>query len=93
MDISFNNIKELYERVNPALKTKVRELQRNKIDYINEVDIWNYLIETKWTKRRGLMLSDIVDDILNTENSKLEDYVKEEMKKRERQANVSIEII
>ena len=36
-------IKELYERLKPALTTKVTELKRNDLDYIKIEDIWNYL--------------------------------------------------
>ena len=93
MDIAFNNINELYKRVFPALKSKVKELNKNKIDYNKEVDIWNYLVESRWKSTKGLVLADIVDDILNTDNKKIEDYVKEQMKKIEREANLDVEII
>ena len=39
MDIEFNSIKELYDRVTPALNTKVTELKRNDLDYIKKDDI------------------------------------------------------
>ena len=93
MDIAFNNINELYKRVYPALKSKIKELKKNKIDYIKEVDIWNYLVETRWKNTKGLVLADIVDDILNTDNKKIEDYVKDQIKKMERKANLDVEII
>ena len=85
MDIVFKDINELYKRVCPALKSKVKELKKNKIDYIKEVDIWNYLVESRWRNTNGLVLSDIVDDILNTNNKEIEDYVKAQMKKMELQ--------
>ena len=93
MDIEFNNIKELYDRVYPALRSKVRELKKNKITYIKEVDIWNCLTQIKWKSTKGLLLSDIVDDILNIDNKIIEDYVKEEIKKINKDANLDIEII
>jgi len=93
MDIAFNNIKELYDRVYPALRSKVRELKKNKITYIKEVDIWNCLTQIKWKSTKGLLLSDIVDDILNIDNKIIEDYVKEEIKKINKDANLDIEII
>ena len=34
MDIEFNSIKELYERLLPALNTKISELKRYDLDYI-----------------------------------------------------------
>ena len=93
MEVEFKNIKELYERVTPALKSKVRELRKNKITYIKEVDVWNCLIELYWKNQKGLVLSEVVDDILNTDNSIIEDYMKEQMKKIQNDANMDIEII
>ena len=43
MDIEFNDIKELYQRLTPALNAKVTELKRNDLDYIKVEDVWNYL--------------------------------------------------
>lgn len=93
MDINFTSIEELYKRVYPALKSKVKELKKNDINYIKEEDIWNYLVELHWKKDKGLLLSDVVDDILNTENSVIDNYVKNEMKKMKREANYDVEII
>ena len=92
MDINFTSIEELYKRVYPALKSKVKELNKNGINYIKEEDIWNCLVELCWKKDKGLLLSDVVDDILNTENSVIDNYVKNEMKKMKREANYDVEI-
>ena len=64
MDIEFNNVKELYERLIPALNTKVEELKRSDLDYIKAEDIWNYLKENKWSSAKDLLLYQMVDDIL-----------------------------
>ena len=93
MDIEFNSIKELYDRVYPALKSKVRELKKNKITYIKEIDVWNCLVDIKWKSTKGLLLSDIVDDILNIDNSVIESFVKEEIKKMEKKVDLDFEII
>lgn len=82
MDIEFNDIKELYERVKPALKTKVTELRRNDMDYIKEDDIWNYLKEKKWKQAKDLLLYQMVDDILNLDNALIDEYVKERIRKK-----------
>lgn len=92
MDINFNSVKELYERVYPALKIKVRELKNNGIYYIKEEDIWNCLITLRWKKDKGLLLSDIVDDILNVENSIIDNYVKKQMEKSQRKINLEEQI-
>lgn len=82
MDIEFNSIKELYERLLPALNAKVTELKRNDLDYIKKEDIWNYLKNKKWSKANNLLLHEMVDDILNLDNYEIDDYVKEEIRKK-----------
>lgn len=79
MDIEFNSIKELYERLEPALNAKVLELKRQHIHYVKKEDIWNYLKIKKWTDAKNLLLHEMVDDILNCDIVFLEDYVKENM--------------
>lgn len=82
MDIEFNSIKELYDRLQPALNTKVTELKRNDLDYIKAEDIWNYLKINKWEKANNLLLYQMVDDILNLKNEEIDEYVKEEIRKK-----------
>ena len=82
MDIEFNSIKELYDRVTPALNTKVTELKRNDLDYIKKDDIWNYLKQTKWSTANNLLLYQMVDDILNLDNMEIDEYVKKEIRKK-----------
>ena len=82
MDIEFNNVKELYERLLPALTTKVDELKRNDLDYIKVEDVWNYLKKAKWEKANNLLLYQMVDDILNLDNYEIDEYVKEEIRKK-----------
>ena len=82
MDVEFNNILELYERLKPALLAKVAELKRNDINYIKIEDIWNYLKATKWSNASNLLLYQMVDDILNLDNSLIDEYVKELIRKK-----------
>ena len=82
MDIEFNNVQELYERLIPALNTKVTELKRNDLDYIKIEDIWNYLKDSKWVGANNLLLYQMVDDILNLDNNEIDEYVKEEIRKK-----------
>ncbi len=82
MDIEFNNLKELYDRLLPALNTKVTELKRYDLDYIKVEDIWNYLRLNKWTKANNLLLYQMVDDILNLDNEEIDEYVKEQIRKK-----------
>ena len=77
MDLYFHSKEELFRRVRPALKAKVNELERLGFNDISSIDVWNYLILKKWRDGVGLMLSDIVDDILNTDSGEINSYVME----------------
>lgn len=84
MELEFSSQEELYKRVEPALKAKLAELHRLGYPYIQLVDIWNYLIETKWKKSHNLTLSDIVHDILHIDNRKIDEYLKGKVSKTRR---------
>ena len=77
MDYQFQSQKELYERVKPALNAKESELHRLGYKDIKGTDIWNYLIREKWIHGKDLMLSDIVNDILNTNCIEISTYQKD----------------
>ena len=79
-DIRFNSLEELYNRLIPAMETKVNELKHNGIGYINIDDVWNYLKKNKWNKSKNLSLSDCVDDILKTSDEDYKKYIKDKMK-------------
>lgn len=79
-DIRFNSLEELYNRLIPAMETKINELKHNGIRYINIDDVWNYLKKNKWNKSKNLSLSDCVDDILNTSDEDYKKYIKDKMK-------------
>lgn len=88
MDVVFNNVEDLYKRVKPALRSKVRELNRKNVSYVKEEDIWNFLIEDRWKKTKGLELNEIVDDILNVDNSRVMSYVQVKMGNFKRDVNL-----
>ena len=79
MDYEFSSKEELFQRVKPALKAKINEFHRLGYKHVQDVDVWNYLIENVWCKSRDLMLSDIVNDILHVKISKIDDYIKVKM--------------
>jgi hypothetical protein len=97
MDFEFSSREELFQRVKPALNTKVRELHRFGYTYINQNDVFNYLGEKVWSKSFDLTLADIVSDILNTEAIMFDNYLKEKYSMTERaqyfEKNNNIEII
>ena len=83
-DVAFSSVEELYKRVKPALTTKCGELRRMGIEYVTIEDIWNYLKDNVWNNSRNLRLFRMVDDILNADNEKIDDYVKSKMGSKER---------
>ena len=84
MDLEFNSLEELYNRLRPALNTKMSELTLNGYGYLKCEDIWNYLKENKWKNGHDLMLSDMVSDILNADNVLIDDYFKEKINEKNR---------
>lgn len=88
-DIKFKTLRELYERILPALKSKTKELHKKGMNYIHEEDIWNFLKTYKWTSSRDLDLSSIVNDVFNVNESELDGFVKENIKKYHRNVNES----
>lgn len=74
----FKSQEELYQRVLPALKRKVREFEIEK--EVTELEIWNFL-SSKWRVEEHLTLYDIVDDIMKLKLEELktegEKYEKE----------------
>ena len=90
-DIEFRNLDELYNRVHPALYSKVQELKRNKISYIKEVDIWNYLSKKKWQKGESLSLADMVSDILYLPQDEINNFVLELFKRQKREIMIDEE--
>ncbi len=76
MDEQFSSLEELYQRLLPALKSKEQELHQNHMIYIHINDIWQYFRLNKWNRGVNLTLFDMVDDILNTNNEEIDDYVR-----------------
>ena len=84
MDITFNSLEELYERIKPALITKREEMRRQGYQYIKKEDIWNYLKEIKWRNSKNLSLYEMIDDILNTDSGIIDKYFKDKLNSKER---------
>ena len=74
MNNEINSLADLYRLLHPALKSKEREMHDLKHLYIKEKDIWEYLRENVWNDATDLTLSDMVSDILSTDNDKIAAY-------------------
>ncbi len=84
MEIEFNSLEELYERLLPALRSKVADLKRDGYNYLTVDDVWNYLKESKWKNSSNLALHEMVSDIFNSENAVIDDYFKDKLKPKRR---------
>lgn len=74
LNLEFKSIKELYDSILPALRTKKYELK--KLGYlVSEADIWNYLTSTKWIKSINLTLSEMVNDIFLVNGNDISNYL------------------
>ena len=80
----FQTLEELYNRLKPALHTKREEMRRAGYEYVKSEDVWNYLKETVWKKASNLSLYQMVSDILNTDDTRIDEYLKEKLNMRNR---------
>lgn len=74
MDMEFRSLKELYNRVVPALTSKKHEFRRKKID-VTEEEIWAYLSKTIFRESKNLRLNDIVSCIMHLEENDIREYL------------------
>lgn len=74
MEIEFHDLKELYNRLEPALEVKVTELKRVGYKGFEKKDIWYYLSNTVWMDANDLSLHQMVDDILKASNEEINQY-------------------
>lgn len=77
--LEFKTVEELYNRVLPALYSKIKELKNLGYKYITEKDIWNYLVNTSWKKKVDLQLNELISDILYANNYELNEYVMQKL--------------
>ena len=74
-DNMFNTEQELYNRIYPALSSKVAEFCRKGTTYVREKDIYDWLKKTNWINRENLNLSDIVSDIMHVKEDDVKKFV------------------
>ncbi len=84
-EIKFKNLEELYKRILPALKSKVKELNNKGYTYIHEEDVWNYLRTYKWLNSSFLDLGTMVNDCFNINDKELNNFVLKELNKYHRE--------
>lgn len=82
--MEYKSEKELYQSLRGAFNVKLRMIKDN-YDYIKSIDIYNYLKITKWCKATNLSISEMVNDIISVDIQKVDEYIKEKIKKESRE--------
>lgn len=85
--IEFKTEQDLYNRLKPALVSKKEECRRQRMDYISEADIWNYLKNTTWQRTNNLSLATMANDILNADINAIDKFIKQNLY-QERRAEI-----
>lgn len=75
MEYEFKTLRELYNRIMPALTSKCSEFKKIGYRNIKESDIWNYLTSKKWQSSNELTLSEMVNDIFELNGEEINNYL------------------
>ena len=85
MNDEFKSIKELYDRIKPALISRSMEFKKIGYKNIREADIWNFLTSSKWQKSVELTLSEMVEDIFKVDPEDVINYMIKQVSKEMRE--------
>ena len=78
--LNFPNVTAIYNRLLPAIRTKLDDLKKNNLTTGSEIDIWDYCLKNIWLKKDNLNIYDMVNDILFIDEIKFQEYLKERIK-------------
>ena len=81
--MEYKSQEELFRSLRGAFQVKLRMI-KDKYDYIKMVDIWNYLKINKWCKDKNLSISEMVNDIIKVDITKVDIFLKNYLNKVER---------
>lgn len=79
----YKSQRELFNILKGAFNVKLRLIAK-EYNYIKDVDIWNYLKINKWCKDKNLSLSEMVNDIIKVDITKVDLFIKSNLKEEER---------
>lgn len=77
--MEYESEEELYKALDGAFKVKLR-LIKKEYPYIKKINIWNYLKINKWAKSFNLTISEMVNDIIDSDIKKIDLFTKNLMK-------------
>jgi hypothetical protein len=75
MNLEFNSVEELYQRLKPALESKSLEFKMKGFS-ISVEDIWNFLSKSKWNLSHNLTISTMVSDIFDVDIKDINEFIK-----------------
>lgn len=79
----YKSQRELFNILKGAFNVKL-SLIAKEYNYIKDIDIWNYLKINKWCKDKNLSLSEMVNDIIEVDITKVDLFIKSNLKEEER---------
>ena len=79
----YKDQKDLFNILSGAFNVKLRLINK-EYNYIKKIDIWNYLKINKWCKDKNLSLSEMVNDIIKVDITKVDIFLKQHLKDGER---------
>ena len=78
--MEYQNLKELYKDLKGAFNVKLRLIGED-YKHIKINEIWDYLRINKWSNDIGLTISEMVNDIIDVDIKKVNEYVREKTSK------------
>ena len=78
--LEYQSLEELYKDLKGAFNVKLRLIKKD-YNHIKKEDIWNYLRISKWSKDKGLTISEMVNDIIEVDIKKVDIYQREKISK------------
>lgn len=78
--MEYLSLNELYNDLKGAFNVKLRLIGKD-YKHIKIIDIWDYLRINKWSKDKGLTLSEMVNDIIEVDIKKVDLFQREKISK------------
>ena len=78
--MEYLSLEDLYKYLKGAFNVKLR-LIGEEYKHIKIQDIWEYLRINKWSKDKGLTISEMVNDIIDVDIKKVDKYQREKISK------------
>lgn len=78
--MDYLSLEDLYRDLKAVFNVKIR-LNGDDYKHIKSKDIWEYLRINKWSKDKGLTISEMTNDIIEVDIKKVDLFVREKNSK------------